>query len=76
MRMQREFGKKACAKCMHRDRVECLRQKYAHCTEACTMGKHSTLHVHCKKKLAIFAFPAGMSITKLYMAGNNLIIHG
>jgi hypothetical protein len=38
----------------------------------------STVHYMytVKKKLAIFAFPAGMSLTKLYMAGNNLIIHG
>jgi hypothetical protein len=31
---------------------------------------------HCKKSLAIFTFPAGMSLTKLSLAGNNLIILG
>ncbi len=29
--------------------------------------------VHCKKRLAIFPSPAGMSLTKLSLAGNNLI---
>ena len=32
--------------------------------------------LHCKKILAIFASPAGMSLTKLSLAGNNLIISG
>jgi hypothetical protein len=30
--------------------------------------------VHCKKRLSIFPSPAGMPLTKLSMAGNNLII--
>jgi hypothetical protein len=30
--------------------------------------------VHDKKRLATFQSPAGMSLTKLSMAGNNLII--
>jgi hypothetical protein len=30
--------------------------------------------MHCKKRLAIFPSPAGMSLTKLSLAGNNLII--
>ncbi len=29
--------------------------------------------VHCKKRLAVFPSPAGMSLTKLSLAGNNLI---
>jgi hypothetical protein len=29
-----------------------------------------------KKRLAIFPSPAGMSLTKLYLAGKNLIIPG
>jgi hypothetical protein len=29
-----------------------------------------------KKRLAIFPFPAGMSLTKLSLAGNNLIFLG
>jgi hypothetical protein len=32
--------------------------------------------VHCKKRLAIFPSPAGMSLTKISLAGNNLIIPG
>jgi hypothetical protein len=30
--------------------------------------------MHCKKRLLIFPFLAGMSLTKLSLAGNNLII--
>ncbi len=30
--------------------------------------------LHCKKKLAVFPSPAGISLTKLYLAGINLII--
>ncbi len=30
--------------------------------------------LHCYKRFAIFPTPAGMSLTKLSMAGNNLII--
>jgi hypothetical protein len=30
--------------------------------------------IHCKKRLAIFPSPAGMSITKLSLAGNNYIL--
>jgi hypothetical protein len=29
--------------------------------------------IHCKKKLSFFPSPAGMSLTKLSLAGNNLI---
>ncbi len=32
------------------------------------------LNVHCKKKLAIFPSPAGMSLTKLSLGGKNKII--
>jgi hypothetical protein len=31
-------------------------------------------HMHCKKRLAIFPSPAGMSLIKLQLAGKNLII--
>jgi hypothetical protein len=31
---------------------------------------------HCKKRLTIFPSPAGMSLTKLSLTGNNLIIAG
>jgi hypothetical protein len=31
---------------------------------------------HCKKRLRIFLSPAGMSLTKLSLAGNNLIFPG
>jgi hypothetical protein len=30
--------------------------------------------LHCKKRLAVFPYPAGMSITKLSLAGNKLIM--
>jgi hypothetical protein len=29
--------------------------------------------IHCKKRLSFFPSPAGMSLTKLSLAGNNLI---
>jgi hypothetical protein len=29
--------------------------------------------VHCKKELAVFPSPAGMSLIKLFLGGNNLI---
>jgi hypothetical protein len=32
------------------------------------------INVHCKKRLTIFPSPAGMSLTKLSLDGNNLII--
>ncbi len=32
--------------------------------------------IHCKKRLAVFPSPAGMSLTELSLAGNNLIIPG
>jgi hypothetical protein len=33
--------------------------------------------IHCKKaRLAVFPSPAGLSMTKLDLDGNNLIIHG
>ncbi len=32
--------------------------------------------LHCKKSLAIFPSPAGMSLANLSMAGNNLTIPG
>jgi hypothetical protein len=37
---------------------------------------HLCYTVHCKKILAVFPSPAGMSLTKLSLAGNNLIISG
>jgi hypothetical protein len=38
--------------------------------------KIKTTQLHCKKRLAIFPSPAGMSLTKLSLAGNILIILG
>jgi hypothetical protein len=35
-----------------------------------------TKRLHCKKRLSFFPSPAGMSLIKLSMAGNNLIIPG
>jgi hypothetical protein len=31
------------------------------------------LPVHCKKELAVFPSPAGMSLIKLFLGGNNLV---
>jgi hypothetical protein len=31
-------------------------------------------YLHCKKRLAAFPSPAGMSLTKLFLGGNNFII--
>ncbi len=31
---------------------------------------------HCKKRLAVFPSPAGMSLIKLSLTGNDLIISG
>ncbi len=30
-------------------------------------------HLHCKKELAVFPSPAGMSLIKLFLGGNNLV---
>jgi hypothetical protein len=32
--------------------------------------------IHCKKRLSFIPFPAGISLSKLSLAGNNLIIPG
>ncbi len=45
------------------------------------VGKSETIlpkitTIHCKKRLSIFPSPAGMSLAKLSLAGNNLIIPG
>jgi hypothetical protein len=37
-------------------------------------GDWGSLAIHCKKRLAIFPSPAGVSLTKLPLGGNNLII--
>ncbi len=34
------------------------------------------IQIHCKKRLMVFLSPAGMSLTKLSLAENNLIIPG
>jgi hypothetical protein len=31
------------------------------------------LYLHCKKELAVFPSPAGMSLIKLFLGGNNLV---
>ncbi len=38
------------------------------------MDDHLYQSIQCKKSLAVFSFPAGMSLTKLSMDRNNLII--
>ncbi len=30
-------------------------------------------YIHCKKELAVFPSPAGMSLIKLFLGGNNLV---
>jgi hypothetical protein len=40
------------------------------------IGNGGIIRIHCKKRLSFFLFPAGMSLTKLFMAGNNLSIPG
>jgi hypothetical protein len=32
-----------------------------------------TSKIHCKKELAVFPSPAGMSLIKLFLGGNNLV---
>jgi hypothetical protein len=32
--------------------------------------------IHCKKRLSVFSSPGGMPLTKLSLAGNNLIVPG
>ncbi len=34
------------------------------------------VELHCQKRLSIFPSPAGMSLTKLSLAGKNLIVPG
>ncbi len=43
-------------------------------TEGSNCGAAWAAIVHCKKRLSIFLSSAGMSMTKLSLAGNNLII--
>jgi hypothetical protein len=50
--------------------------KYARSFGVPEGGQTQLLKLHCKKKLAVFLSPAGMSFTKLYLAGNNLIFPG
>ncbi len=40
------------------------------------MFKAEKCRSHSKKSFAVFPSPAGMSLTNLSLAGNNLIIHG
>jgi hypothetical protein len=40
------------------------------------MGGYTFVWVHCKKRSAIFPSPAGMSLTKISLAGNNKISPG
>jgi hypothetical protein len=39
-------------------------------------GKGEGVNLHCKKRLSFFLSPAGMSLTKLSLARNNLQIPG
>jgi hypothetical protein len=40
----------------------------------CSLWDPAYVYIHCKKRLAIFPSPPGMSLTKLSLTGNNLII--
>jgi hypothetical protein len=46
--------------------------KDAHMIAKRTNGQQ--IEIHCKKRFAILPSPAGMSLTKLSLDGNNLII--
>jgi hypothetical protein len=35
--------------------------------------RHFSIQIHCKKELAVFPSPAGMSLIKLFLGGNNLV---
>jgi hypothetical protein len=35
--------------------------------------KKNYRYIHCKKELAVFPSPAGMSLIKLFLGGNNLV---
>ncbi len=41
-----------------------------------TVGPYTVQFLHCKKRLATSPSPAGMSLTKLFLAGSNWIIPG
>jgi hypothetical protein len=38
------------------------------------MSQNVNIYLHCKKRLTIFPSPAGMSLTKPSLGGNNEII--
>jgi hypothetical protein len=39
-------------------------------------GERIPFSIHCKKRISFFPSPAGMSLTKLSLVGNNLILPG
>ncbi len=47
-----------------------------HTKEERYTGKGQRKKILCKKRLAVFTYPAGMSLTKLSLAGNNCIFSG
>jgi hypothetical protein len=51
---------------------------YTHCTSMLLAVERDKpfMSIHCKKSFTIFPSPAGMSLTKLSLAGNNLIVTG
>jgi hypothetical protein len=48
------------------------RRRWCNCTMIRIFSNH-TASLHCKKRLSYFPSPAGMSLTKLSLGGNNLI---
>ncbi len=50
-----------------------LTKKYAYFSMGKFLVRPSWYSLHCKKRLAIFPSPAGMSLTKLSLGGNTVI---
>ncbi len=45
-----------------------------HTVHKLPLPNFSMYNIHCKQRFAVFPPPAGMSLTKPSLAGNNLII--
>jgi hypothetical protein len=58
--------------------LEAGTRTFSNTTSACPprLKSSSRINLHRKKRLDIFQSPAGMSLTKLSLAGKNFIIPG